>query len=323
MQFKLEGQMIARNPQWDLDHRRLLHRIDHAGGHHRHRRQVAIRCATATSPPSTRPTPTSCRPRSRRAWTACGTRSWPARSSGSTCSYLLTQRLDVPGARRPPDLPRLRAGGRQGRVPAAARSTARPLRGQALFDAIDAGARSARDWTDADRASDRDLLWYLWCGPRSPLFGKDRIATLENDFVADKATHHETKNPYFELIHEVAVLRQDPDGVRRRSRPRPDRQRPRAGEDREGRVAAEAQRQGDHHRRRFLGGLRRPRLHAGAGGRPDAAGDAPPLRVGRGRGARRRGHHPARRSCGGSRRRARCRPSAAGPGPAAAPPRSG
>ena len=27
--------------------------------------------------------------------------------------------------------------------------------------------------------------WYLWCGPRSPLFGKDRIATLESDLVAD------------------------------------------------------------------------------------------------------------------------------------------
>ena len=32
MQFKLEGQLIARNPQWGLDARRLLHRIDHAAG---------------------------------------------------------------------------------------------------------------------------------------------------------------------------------------------------------------------------------------------------------------------------------------------------
>ena len=32
MQFKLEGQMIARNPEWGMDHRRLLHRIDHATG---------------------------------------------------------------------------------------------------------------------------------------------------------------------------------------------------------------------------------------------------------------------------------------------------
>src|SRR4051812_45842321 len=32
MQFKLEGQMIARNPQWEMEHRRLLHRIDYAAG---------------------------------------------------------------------------------------------------------------------------------------------------------------------------------------------------------------------------------------------------------------------------------------------------
>src|SRR5262249_46990663 len=32
MQFKLEGQVIARNPQWGMEHRRLLHRIDRAGG---------------------------------------------------------------------------------------------------------------------------------------------------------------------------------------------------------------------------------------------------------------------------------------------------
>ncbi len=31
MQFKLEGQVIDRNPQWDMEHRRLLHRIDPAG----------------------------------------------------------------------------------------------------------------------------------------------------------------------------------------------------------------------------------------------------------------------------------------------------
>ena len=45
-------------------------------------------------------------------------------------------------------------------------------------------------------------MWYLWCGPRSPLFGKDRIATLERDFIADKTPHHETKDPYFSLINE-------------------------------------------------------------------------------------------------------------------------
>src|SRR2546429_6069755 len=45
-----------------------------------------------------------------------------------------------------------------------------------------------------------DLLWYLWSGPRSPLFGKDRIATLERDFIEDEKPHHESKDPYFSLM---------------------------------------------------------------------------------------------------------------------------
>src|SRR3954454_7339370 len=32
MQFKLEGQMIARHPEWEMEHRRLLHRIDFSKG---------------------------------------------------------------------------------------------------------------------------------------------------------------------------------------------------------------------------------------------------------------------------------------------------
>jgi hypothetical protein len=51
---------------------------------------------------------------------------------------------------------------------------------------------------------DVDMLFYLWTGPISPCFGKDRMATFETYFVADKATHKETKNPYFKLIHEPA-----------------------------------------------------------------------------------------------------------------------
>jgi fructose-1,6-bisphosphatase-3 len=56
----------------------------------------------------------------------------------------------------------------------------------------------------AERAdSDTDWLWYLWSGPRSPLFGKDRMATFETYFVEDKSTHKETKNPYFQLIQNA------------------------------------------------------------------------------------------------------------------------
>jgi fructose-1,6-bisphosphatase-3 len=74
-----------------------------------------------------------------------------------------------------------------------------PFSGRAMFDAIERVVIRAME---TRQEQDLDLLWYLWSGPRSPLFGKDRIATLERDFINDKTTHHETKDPYFALIHE-------------------------------------------------------------------------------------------------------------------------
>ena len=43
-----------------------------------------------------------------------------------------------------------------------------------------------------------DAMWYLWGGPQSPLFGKDKMATFERYFIADAATHKEKKNPYYD-----------------------------------------------------------------------------------------------------------------------------
>ncbi len=93
------------------------------------------------------------------------------------------------------------------------------LAGRALFEKIEKVVRRAVVNSDP---SDLDFLCYLWSGPHSPLFGKDRIATLERDFIADKSTHHEVKDSYFSLIHEVEFLRQGLDGVRYEHRGRID-----------------------------------------------------------------------------------------------------
>jgi fructose-1,6-bisphosphatase-3 len=74
------------------------------------------------------------------------------------------------------------------------------LAGRALFEEID---RIIVRALEERRPEDLDVLWYLWSGPRSPLFGKDRITTFERDFVADPATHEEEKDPYFSLINEA------------------------------------------------------------------------------------------------------------------------
>ena len=58
-----------------------------------------------------------------------------------------------------------------------------------------------------DRKRGRNIAWYLWCGEKSPLFGKKRMTTFERYFVDDKSTHVEEKNPYFDLREREDVIR--------------------------------------------------------------------------------------------------------------------
>lgn len=44
-----------------------------------------------------------------------------------------------------------------------------------------------------------DLIWYLWCGEISSLFGKKTMKTFERYFIPDKGTHHEEQNIYYTL----------------------------------------------------------------------------------------------------------------------------
>lgn len=70
--------------------------------------------------------------------------------------------------------------------------------GKALFDKIDSIVRTAYfEEKDMDlKQYALDYMWYLWCGPYAPPFDKDKMATFERYFIADKATHKETKGFY-------------------------------------------------------------------------------------------------------------------------------
>ncbi len=46
----------------------------------------------------------------------------------------------------------------------------------------------------------KDYMWYLWCGKDSPFFGKDRMTTFEQYFIDDKEIHKEHKIPYYKYI---------------------------------------------------------------------------------------------------------------------------
>ena len=52
-----------------------------------------------------------------------------------------------------------------------------------------------------------DMVWYLWTGEYSSLFGKREMTTFERYFIKDKATHKERKNPYYHLRENEEVCR--------------------------------------------------------------------------------------------------------------------
>lgn len=80
--------------------------------------------------------------------------------------------------------------------------------GKELLDFFDEVVRIAYYKDELDSHQEYlDLVWYLWCGPTSPLFGKDKMATFERYYIKAKPTHVEVKDPYFELRAEEKIAK--------------------------------------------------------------------------------------------------------------------
>ena len=78
------------------------------------------------------------------------------------------------------------------------------ISGKKYFDCIEKIANEAYFGKENNKDA-VDFMWYLWCGPKSPLFGKAKAATFERYFVEEKETHKEEKNPYFALIENEEI----------------------------------------------------------------------------------------------------------------------
>ncbi len=52
----------------------------------------------------------------------------------------------------------------------------------------------------------RDILWYIWSNENSPVYGKEKMATFERYFIADKDLHNEKKDYYYQLIEQDEVV---------------------------------------------------------------------------------------------------------------------
>jgi fructose-1,6-bisphosphatase-3 len=208
LQFKAEGQMIERHPEWGLEHRRLLHRIAWDG-----KRAVSVEIDGKTYPMLDERLPTVdpkrayeyseeervCVERLRSSFVH-STRlrdhmEWMVRHGGmwTTRDEVLLFHACVPVD--------------ESGVPLELEVDGEKRSGRELFDELGSVVRRAmrKGWVGID--DDADWLWYLWGGPRSPLFGKDKLATFESHFVADKDAQKERKNPYFELMNDAEFIK--------------------------------------------------------------------------------------------------------------------
>ena len=59
---------------------------------------------------------------------------------------------------------------------------------------------------ETEREKGRDLMWYIWQGQDSPLFGKDKMATFERYFLYELETHVDKKNPFFRYLEDPQVV---------------------------------------------------------------------------------------------------------------------
>lgn len=72
------------------------------------------------------------------------------------------------------------------------------MKGKELLDNLEKAINKAY-FNQDDNQNEIDLMWYLWCGDKSPLFGKEKAATFERYFLEDKKIQDEIKSPYFKL----------------------------------------------------------------------------------------------------------------------------
>ncbi len=79
--------------------------------------------------------------------------------------------------------------------------------GKALYDVLEHYARKGYYSHDLkEKLKGQDIIWYIWAGPNSPVFGKDKMATFERYLVEDKELHRETKNAYYRLLDSEMVV---------------------------------------------------------------------------------------------------------------------
>ena len=80
--------------------------------------------------------------------------------------------------------------------------------GKSLYDELEIWARKGYFSKPGTKEKEKgeSILWYLWTGPKSPLFGKDKMASFENMFIEEKEASKEHKNHYYDEVEDVRTV---------------------------------------------------------------------------------------------------------------------
>lgn len=205
IQFKVEGQIIERNKDFNLEHRALLHRISYEKGtiilEGKEYALLDVNFPTIDpgDPYKLSPEEEEVMERLERAFMGCEKLQEHIRfllAKGSLYKVYNNNLLYhgcVP-LNEDGSLKKVWLFGEQ-------------YQGKSLYDALDKYLRKGFfALNEAERDNGRDIMWYIWSHSNSPLFGKDKMATFERYFLAEKETHGEKKNPYYYLLENELVV---------------------------------------------------------------------------------------------------------------------
>ena len=80
-------------------------------------------------------------------------------------------------------------------------------KGKDFLDFVDTSARQAyyHKRNSQERKLGMDLLWFLWSGRNSPIFGRERMTTFERRLIKDETAWTEPKNAYYTLYQDPAI----------------------------------------------------------------------------------------------------------------------
>lgn len=206
IQFKLEGQMIKRHPEFQMDDRLLLDKINYEKGtvtvygKEYPMKDIDFPTVDPENPYALTKEEEEVMNRLRQAFVRCEKLQKDVRFlfakgglykvHNSNLLYHGCMPLDENG-----EFIKVKLFGKE-------------YRGKELYDVLDSYARKGYYGTreSGEKQKGEDILWYIWSGPNSPVFGKDKMTTFERYFIEDKETHVEVKNAYYRLYDNEEIV---------------------------------------------------------------------------------------------------------------------